>query len=222
METEEILAAIQKAAETIATPNCADKVSVVISIISALISLVAVIVAGYVAWKQYGITKKQNEITKKQNEIAFKQVELADQQNRISLFRERYELYQLLEKCMNMSDFLKTYQYCDQNELYKCVFLYFDKIVLEIQCVGKDRAIYAIRDITNRLYQSEFLFSIEISNHIRLLANYLRNFTLLEEVYQSKEEFQKIKNLYCEAASKLKSNNILGKMKSELQPILTR
>lgn len=212
METEEILVAIQKAAETIATPNWADKLSLLVSFLAIL---VAAGVAIYVA-------KKQSETSNKQNEIILKQTEFVEQQNKISLFKERYELYQLLEKCMNMADFLKSYRYCNQNELYKCVFLYFDKIVLESQCIGKDRAIYAIRDITDRLYQSEFLFSIEISSQIRLLANCLRNFMLLEEVYQSKEDLQEIKNLYCEAASKLKSNNILGKMKSELQPILVR
>lgn len=95
METEEILVAIQNAAETIATPNWAD-------IASVGLSLLAVVVAGFVAWKQVKIAKKQNE-------IAEKQAGIAGQQNRIALFEKRYKIYDKLSKIFtltNNSEFL--------------------------------------------------------------------------------------------------------------------
>ena len=56
METEEILAAIQQAAETIAAPNWADKLALLVSFLAIL---VAAGVAVYVAKKQNGISEKQ-------------------------------------------------------------------------------------------------------------------------------------------------------------------
>lgn len=222
METEEIFAAIQKAAETIAAPNWTDKVSVVISIISALISLIAVIVAGYVAWKQYGITKKQNEISQKQTEMAEKQTDIAAQQNRIALFEKRYELYQLAKSCMRVAGFLESFRYHNLEEFYKYIFFRFDEIVMENQNIGIDRIIYAMRDIADKLQQSEFLFSSKVSNPVWLLAECFRSFAFLENTNQVSEEFQKVKEQYCQVASLLKSKQILAEMKSELQPILTR
>lgn len=81
METEEILAAIQKAAETIATPNWA-------AILSVIISLLAVVVAGFVAWKQIEISKRQADISNKQNKIA--------------LFEKKYEVYCELFKVISI------------------------------------------------------------------------------------------------------------------------
>lgn len=93
METEEILTAVQRAAETVAAPNWADKLSVAIS-------LLAVFVAGFVAWKQSKIARSQNEITKKQAEIS-------EQQNKIALFKERYLVYTELYKFFSISTQMK-------------------------------------------------------------------------------------------------------------------
>lgn len=93
METVEILAAIQKAADTIATPNWAAIASVVISFLAVI---VATGVAIYVA-------KKQNKITEKQTEIALKQAEIAEQQNKIALFQERYSVYRETMKVQSIS-----------------------------------------------------------------------------------------------------------------------
>lgn len=84
MEIEKILAAIQIAADTIATPNWA-------AWLSAVAALGAVAVAIVVAIKQ-------NKIAKKQNEIAEKQAEIAEQQNKIALFHERYAMYCELQR----------------------------------------------------------------------------------------------------------------------------
>lgn len=86
METEEILVAIKKAAETIARPNWA-------AIASVAVSFLAVIVAGFVAWRQSKIAIEQNKIAKKQNDIAASQAEISEQQNKIALFEKKYNAF---------------------------------------------------------------------------------------------------------------------------------
>lgn len=76
METEEIIVEIQKAAETIAKPNCAAWLSI-------LLSLLAIVVAGYVALKQANIS---------------------EQQNKIALFEKKYKVYCELFKIVNIGD----------------------------------------------------------------------------------------------------------------------
>lgn len=71
---DEILVAIQEAANTIATPNWADK-------LSALLSLLAIFAAGIVAWRQ-------NKISREQTEISKQQMSIADKQNKIALFEK--------------------------------------------------------------------------------------------------------------------------------------
>lgn len=93
METKEILDAIQNAAKTIATPNCA-------AVISAIASVGAVLVTIMIAIKQVGIAKKQNE-------IAEKQAEISEQQNKIALFKERYAVYCEVLKIINVSSQIK-------------------------------------------------------------------------------------------------------------------
>ena len=75
---DELLVAIQEAANTIATPNWAD-------ILGVCFSLMAVIVACLVALKQ--------------NEISRKQTDIADKQNKIALFEKRFEIYDILSIC---------------------------------------------------------------------------------------------------------------------------
>lgn len=96
LETKEILDAIQKAAETIATPNCAVW-------LSAVAAIGAVVVAIIVAVRQNNIAGKQTDIAKKQTEIAKIQAEISEQQNKIALFKERYAVYCEIRKIINIS-----------------------------------------------------------------------------------------------------------------------
>lgn len=100
METEEILAAIQNAAETIATPNWA-------AWLSALAALGAVAVAIIVAVRQNNIANKQTEIAKAQTEIAKIQAEISKQQNKIALFEKRFLIYDKVSKIFNIAYILK-------------------------------------------------------------------------------------------------------------------
>lgn len=94
METKDIFEAIQKAAETIATPNIAAWLSVVLSFL-------AIVVASIVAWKQ-GI------IMKTQNEIAQKQAAISEQQNKIALFEKRYDVYYEVVKIIGIGEELDS------------------------------------------------------------------------------------------------------------------
>lgn len=102
METEEILAAIQQAADTIAAPNW-------VAIASVAISFLAVIVAGFVAWKQSKIAIEQNKIAKKQGDIAASQAEISEQQNKIALFEKKFFIYYEISKIVNLGQVISTY-----------------------------------------------------------------------------------------------------------------
>lgn len=93
---DEILVAIQEAANTIATPNWAD-------IISVCFSLFAIIVAGIVGWRQ--------------NKIVLKQAEISEQQNKIALFEKRYAVYHELTKIVGIGEALDSRQMPARDEL---------------------------------------------------------------------------------------------------------
>ena len=120
METEEIIVAIHEAAKTIATPNWAD-------ILSVIVALGAVVVAVIIAFKQNKIAKQQNELVKQQNvfaeqqnqivkqqnelakqqnKIAEKQAEIANQQNEIALFDKGVQVYTEIVKICNVVEIL--------------------------------------------------------------------------------------------------------------------
>lgn len=94
METKDIFEAIQKAAETIATPNIAAWLSVVLSFL-------AIVVASIVAWKQGMIMKTQND-------IAQKQAAISEQQNKIALFEKRYDVYYEVVKIIGIGEELDS------------------------------------------------------------------------------------------------------------------
>lgn len=212
METEEILTAIQRAAETIATPNWVDKLAI---IISALAILVASDVAIYVA-------KKQNKIIEKQTEIAKKQAEIAEQQNKIVLFEKRYELYCLVQKCIFTAGLLSTLPVNNANEMYKCFFVEFDDVILKNESVGKYRIIVSMLSVADKLDQTEFLFSKDTSKYILQLAARLRILMAFDAPANQDKTLIEVKNSYCQIANDLEADSILNKMKLELQPILTR
>lgn len=162
METEEILAAIQRAADTIAKPNCT-------AWLSALAALGAVAVAIIVA-------VKQNNIAKKQNKIVLKQAEISEQQNRIALFDKRYEVYGELLKICNISNQIECI-----NEHQRMPLLCAVEAIYEIEIVNKNSINTQLNVVITRikkseyiLHQSEFLFSnIDGENVKELIGNLL-------------------------------------------------
>ncbi len=201
METEEILAAIQQAAETIAAPNWADKLALLVSFLAIL---VAAGVAVYVAKKQNGISEKQADI--------------AEQQNRIALFEKRYELYRLVSKCISLSGLISIVTRAVNNidDVYRCLAIEFDEISFEditAQTINSK-----MMDIINRLELSEFLFSENISKQIQNLSLQLKILVTADFAINRGSSFEDIKTTYCRKAEQFKSNGTLEEMKSEIQP----
>ena len=100
---DELLIAIQNVANTIATPNWADKLSV-------LLSLLAIFAAGIVAWRQ-------NKISREQTEISRKQTDIADKQNKIALFEKRYAVYHEIANIISVGETLDSRQMPARDEL---------------------------------------------------------------------------------------------------------
>ena len=100
---DELLVAIQNAANTIAAPNWA-------AIISAIFSFVAIIVAGVVAWKQ-------NKIAENQDKLVERQIGISEQQNRIALFEKQYAVYHELIKIISIGEELDSQQMFTRDDL---------------------------------------------------------------------------------------------------------
>lgn len=138
---DEILVAIQEAADTIAAPNWAD-------IMGVCFSLTAVVVACIVAWRQ--------------NKIVLKQAEIAEQQNKIELFEKRYEVYDVISKISAVAS-----EVIDVDRAEKMCIIVQDKFELgkrsSIMGEYDETALRSIiSEIPRKLAQSEFLFSQEI------------------------------------------------------------
>lgn len=202
METEEILAAIQKAAETIATPNWA-------SILSALAACGAVVVAVIIAFKQIAIAKKQNEITEKQADIA-------EQQNKIAVFDKRYELYLATSKCVSLENFITT--------LFEGKDITIDDIHLLFAIAVKEpsddlKSINAFQEASNvcaRLEQSEFLFPQNISDHLSKLSECLLQLILADAPANQNTSINELRKNYCQAVNSLKTDGILQEIKDSM------
>lgn len=168
MESEEILVAIQRAAETIATPNWAD-------IASVGLSLLAVIVAGFVA-------RRQNKISKQQADIS-------EQQNKIALFEKRYDVYYEVMKIIGIGEEL------DYSEsLTTSIMLDVLEAALEIKISNRQdiseisTAIVArILEAEHVLDQSIFLFPHVNETDIDNLLNNAAKFISFVEMSNKKE-----------------------------------
>lgn len=194
LETKEILDAIQKAAETIATPNCA-------AWLSAVASVGAVAVAIIIAIKQNGIAKKQNE-------IAQRQVKISEQQNGIALFEKRYEFYQMVRDCLSVAQFLLQFGN-SENDIYTffCAGRHKNLNPDSKTFKGEIRseAIY----VANTLCQAEFLFSSEICEYVEPLAcSLLMLFCVnIDGFLVEGLSFEKRKENFCQAARQLKCSD---------------
>lgn len=204
METDEILAAIQEAAKTIATPNWADKLSVILSFLAIV---VAAGVAVYVA-------KKQNEIAKKQNEISQKQAEIAEQQNKISLLEERITIYVIGFCCKNIAEkILKSAKNSKeainlfQVTIIKVPFI-FSTLTINQDFIGETD----IKLILEKLTHAEYSFSEEVAMLLATLA-----VQLVYLMFYDNEEFNIQKDRLRRILKRIDENKIFEKAKNELR-----
>lgn len=216
---EEIFCEIERianaAANTIASPSWADKIDIIISIISALISLAAVVVAGYVARKQIGIAKKQNLIAEEQAKISKMQTNIADKQNKIALFEKRYELYKVVLSCSFFEEYLLK---CaeEPSDAYKIIGLAFN-VNLTGEAEDKERVSSHISTKIEILKQAEFLFSENTSNQINKLARDLLVFVNIDIFQIDSEKFNKLKEDFHKEFKAFRETGCLEDIEAQLQ-----
>lgn len=202
METEEILAAIQNAAETIAEPNWAD-------ILSVVISLLAVVVAGFVAWKQIEITREQTKITNKQAEIS-------KEQNRISLLEMRMEIYELavLAKIVAKEIIESANNNIESCRIFARYFNEFPAMAGKLLANENQLNPQRVKLILEKISQADFVFSEEIRIHLLALSGHLLDVMKLN----NEENFPTSKDLLNHVVISIEENKIMEKMKNELLP----
>lgn len=212
---EKLLVAIQDAATTIATPNWADT-------LSAIASVVAVIAACLIAWKQYGITKKQNEISEQQARIM-------DQQNKIAVFDKQFELYNITEKCLQFSKALSlSFGFSPGTVTLPNIQLSFlgafSDIYANPETIESFKNIFYFQEtqkIVKKLSQAEFVFSKEVSEdiggHLVSLANCLSYLICADMFTNIGIPLEMLMMNYCTAAEKIETEGILQKMKNQLR-----
>lgn len=195
MKTEEILAAIQKSAEKIAEPNCAD-------ILSVVFSFLAIVVAGVVAWRQNKISKQQADIS--------------EQQNKIAVFDKRYDLYDTVLKCISLSEFIFTL-FEGKVITTKDVHLLFAIAFKDVSDNAEDVNVFQEASrVCSKLKQSEFLFSENVSIYLSKLSESLLCFILADAPANQNKSLSILKEDYCQVIKNLKTDGILQKMKKDL------
>ena len=122
------------AANTIASPNWADKLSL-------LLSLAAIIVAGY---------------------VALKQAKISEQQNKIALFEKRYVVYESLSKAVNAAEEISEVK--NAEDIWNVFQGAFDMWPSKESENINTWRISLILGINEKLEQTEFLFSNDITS----------------------------------------------------------
>lgn len=203
METKEILDAIQKAAETIATPNWA-------AVISAIASIGAVVVAVVIAIKQV-------EIAKKQNEIAEKQTEIADKQNRIALFEKRFELYNILKSCTISPEIIKLVE--GEKDILKYLANVLGQNSEAADEPDSNEAKLYLTNCSVKLQQSLFLFSKDITPYIINISVTLLLLAYADVEKDGQEKFNETKQRYFMSVKEFEDNEGLDRVRFEMNMI---
>lgn len=193
---EDLLIAIQNAANTIAAPNWAD-------IMGVCLSLLAVIVACFVAWRQ--------------NEISRKQTFIADNQNKIALFEKRLEIYDVLLSC---STSVKIEKMVDENEdILEYLFVLFAKIKGEYREFDRNEARLYLMNCSSKLELASLLFPKEIAEYVFNISFALLILVNTDAKVDGPERYNEIKRLYFETIKDFDENKIITSIKKEMKMI---
>lgn len=207
---DELLIAIQNAANTIATPNWAD-------IMGVCLSLLAVIVACFVAWRQNEILIKQIKISMKQNEISKKQASIADKQNRIALFEKRLEIYDILFSCKSSASALRDIE--KNEDILEHLFYKLSKNPQKRRNFNRREATLYLLNCCSKLKNATFFFSEEIGSYITTVSSNLILLICAEDVVDSPKEYNEIKQSYLEAIKLLEKYDCFIKIQKEIKLI---
>lgn len=198
---DELLVAIQEAANTIAAPNCADKLSV-------LLSLLAILAAGFVAWRQNKISREQTEISKRQTEIA-------DRQNKIALFEKRHEIYDLLYTCRISVQILKAVK--TNEDILRLLFILFDENPQKHQEFNRDKAQQYLASCSTKLQYASFFFPQEIASYITSVSVELSFLADADAEIDGPEKYNEKKKRYFEAVEDLEENKVFERIRTEIK-----
>lgn len=190
---DELLVAIQDAANTIASPNWVD-------ILSVCFSLAAVIVACFVAWRQ--------------NEISRKQADIADKQNIIALFEKRLEIYEILSSCKINAQIL-GWLYKGE-DILKCLFSSLVKNEKEYQEHRNEKSVYLI-NCSIKLQRATFLFPEEIAPYILNVSNKLYDLVAADSKDDGSKKYAEKKQMYFKAIDDLDKNGVIKKIEEEMK-----
>lgn len=198
METEEILVAIQNAAETIAAPNWADVASV-------CFSLAAVIVAVIIALKQ--------------NEISRKQASIADKQNKIALFERRLEIYDILSSCRASASIIKLSDDDNKENILRYLFISFAENTQIKNTFGDEEMRLYLINCSTKLQQARFLFSDKIAPYIAEVSVDLLILVNTDGKTDEPSKLNEKKEWYLEAVKNLDENEVFKNIKIEMAMI---
>lgn len=199
---DELLVAIQDAANAIATPNWAD-------IMGVFLSLFAIIVAGFVAWRQ-------NEISRKQTEILKKQTSISDKQNRIALFEKRFEIYNILWICVVSVHKMELIK--ENEDILEFLFVRLVKNLEEYSQFHNKARIY-LMNCSEKLRCANFFFSEEVASYIINVSVKLLILANSDLKVDGLENYNKKKQEYFDAIKNLDENEIIRSIEEETKMI---
>lgn len=193
---DELLVAIQDAANTIAAPNWAD-------IMSVCFSLLAVVVAGIIAWRQ--------------NEISKKQTFIAENQNKIALFEKRFEIYEILSACRSSAHIIKMLG--ESEDALKCLFIAFAGDPKEYQELTHREVELYLTNISEKLLRAAYFFPEEITPHIINMSARLVIFSGANIKADGPKKYRRKKQDYFEAVEALEENKVFERSRKEMKII---
>ena len=193
---DEILVAIQDAANTIAAPNWAD-------IMSVCFSLAAVIVACIVAWRQ--------------NEISRKQASMADKQNRIALFEKRFEVYEILSSCRSSARIIN--QVDKDEDVLRYMFNSFTGYQEIYQKFDRNKASLYLMNCSAKLRLADFIFPEEIAYYINEISFKLSTLAYYDPIADGPEKYSEAKQKYLKAIEDFDENRVLRLISEEMKMI---
>lgn len=207
---DELILAIQEAANTIASPTWAD-------IMGVFLSFVAIVVAFIVAFMQYKILKRQTNILDKQTSIVDKQTSIADRQNQIALFEKRLEIFDILLACsVSIRQVKPTNKYED---ILKNIVSLLAEDPWPYQKFDRVEAAIYLSNCSMKLRRSTFLFPDKIVPYLLRISKALILLASADAKTDGLEKYNEKIQRYFETIEDFEKKEILKDIQEEMKII---
>lgn len=213
---EELYVEIQNAADKIASPNWAAKMSAITALVAVVLAFTAMIVTIIVARKQNRIAEQQNGVAQEQAEISKRQVEITEQQNRIALFEKRYELYIIVNICTNFGHFLNVNPFINKVLFDSFVIAFYGNLI-QNKVITEQETTFWMMNLIFKLKQGKFLFVDDVGEYTQKIADSLRDFFQAGYYNMDYELSIDKKNNFLIVVKDFEESGALKKMEKELQ-----